>query len=43
VIPYGVGVDIACRMKMSKLDWILRIIITLPGKNGIGSGEWNAK
>src|SRR5580693_10277393 len=21
VIPYGVGVDIACRMKMSVLDW----------------------
>jgi len=21
IIPYGVGVDIACRMKMSVLDW----------------------
>jgi tRNA-splicing ligase RtcB (3'-phosphate/5'-hydroxy nucleic acid ligase) len=27
VIPYGVGVDIACRMKMSVLDWKPSLIV----------------
>ena len=32
VIPYGVGVDIACRMKMSVLDWNPSLIAGMRGR-----------